>query len=216
MPYQAIEQTLSVSRLSTYRNAIRAAHGQDCLKTSISLYEWNADLSAHFLVAIHIYEFTLRNAISEAISLRYGADWPINVTFQNSLPAWQKSELLGLDEVINYQSIGKVLPELRPFWFENMLRQANDLRIWAPFIHQVFPYADGITPQQVRSSLKDGCFKIRKLRNRIAHHEPIFKQTTLQQAYPLITEAIQWRCQDTKRWLDKIERITPLLSSPII
>lgn len=216
MPYQAIEQTLSVSRLSTYKNAVQTAIGQDCLKTSISLYEWNADLSAHFLVAIHIYEVTLRNAISEAISLRYGTDWPTNVAFQNSLPAWQKSELLGLDEVVNYQSIGKVLPELRPYWFENMLRQANDQRIWVPYIQQVFPFANSGSPQQIRDSLKTGCFKIRKLRNRIAHHEPIFQHATLLQVYPLITEAVQWRCQDTKNWLDTIERISPLLNSPII
>ena len=118
MPYQAIEKALSVSRLSTYRNSVHAVLGEGCLETSLELYEWNADLSANFLVAIHIYEVALRNAISDAITFRYGSDWPINIAFQNSLPRWLKNELIGLDEVKNYQSVGKVLPELRPVWYK--------------------------------------------------------------------------------------------------
>jgi hypothetical protein len=216
MPYQAIEQTLSISRLSTYRNTVQSLLGENCLETAIELYEWNADVSANMLVAIHIYEVALRNAISNAIELRYGVNWPLNVAFQNSLPRWQKNELLGLDEVQNYQSVGKVLPELRPVWYENMFRPAHNVRLWRPFFQQVFPNTVGLTPDQAVVRLKDSCFKIRKLRNRIAHHEPIFGHPTLHQIYPLIIETVEWRCNHTKQWLDSIERVTELLSNPVI
>ncbi|USD65926.1 Abi family protein [Vibrio sp. SCSIO 43136] len=209
--YRAIERTLSTARLSTYRQEVKKRTGQNNLQKAIQLYEWNAELSASLLVVIHIYEVTLRNAISAALELRYGVDWPINVAFQNSLPKWQKQELITLDEVVNYTNVGKVIPELRPVWFENILRPANNIRIWKPFLKQVFPNSGDEAAELVIKRLKSGCFRIRKLRNRVAHHEPIFAHPTVIEVYPIIAEAIEWRCLDTREWLDSVERLTPLL-----
>ncbi len=93
MPHNAIEQTLSVSRFSTYRNAIIAAQGADCPITALQLYEWNAQLASRFFFPLHIYEVALRNAISEALSKRYGQDWPTNAVFVNSLNSQDKHTL---------------------------------------------------------------------------------------------------------------------------
>ena len=179
MPHEAIEQTLSISRFATYRNAVISHTGNDCIKTSLSLYEWNAKLAAGFFVPLHIYEVTLRNAISDAISQRYGADWPTNDYFLNSLTPKNKRAVTTLYNDKGYQGLGKILPELKLHFFEEMLTKRHDGRIWKPYINATFPNAPHLTVQEIRTQLKDACFKIRKLRNRIAHHEPIFNQASL-------------------------------------
>ena len=214
MPHISIERSLSISRLSTYRNAVRSILGEDCLETAIELYEWNALLSSTFLVPLHIYEVTLRNAINEALTLRYGVDWPIETVFQNSLPRLQKNDLLAL--VSNYQNPNRILPELKLFWFENMLKSSQNVRIWNPYIKTVFPNANEATPDIIRQQLKDDCRVIRKIRNRIAHHEPIFNHSTLLNILPKIETTISNRCIDTHKWMKSVESVNQLLGNPVI
>lgn len=217
MPHTAIEQVLSPSRFSTYRNAVITAKGSDCPRTALDLYEWNADLSGQLLFPLHIYEVVLRNTISDAISQRYGPDWPINTVFQNSLPNKEKAALLSL--ITPYQGLGKTLPELKLYWFESMLTRRHDGRIWKPYIHSVFPNAGGdavITAATLRSQLNTQCRTIRKLRNRIAHHEPIFNQPMLANILPYIQAAVGFRCATTLFWLNKREQVSPLLLRPVV
>lgn len=214
MPHAAIEKNLSINRLSTYRNAILNFLGQDSVEFALELYEWNAKLSASFILPLHIYEITLRNAISEAISLRYGNDWPIDPAFRNSLSGKQRTELINASG--GYTGVGKVLPELKLVWFENMLKNNHNLRIWTPFIRTVFPHAIGPDEDTIREALKTDCFLIRKLRNRIAHHEPIFNQVNLTSLLPAIVKAIEWRCSVSKAWLSKLEEVTRLMAKPVI
>ena len=215
MQYQAIENTMSISRLSTYRNAIITAKGVDCSRQTLSLYEWNGNLSSSFLFPLHIYEVTLRNAISDAITSRYGKDWPTNSVFQNSLTYKNKRELLNVVGV-NYQGLGKVLPELKLSWWEEMLTKRHDGRVWNKVMLSTFPNTTGLSIKEVRANLKGACFMIRKFRNRIAHHEPIFNQINLLDIYPLIEATILMRCSKTKSWLTQIEQVNNLLRNPVI
>ncbi len=216
MPHKAIEQTLSVSRFSTYRNAVIATKGVDCLTTALQLYEWNAQLASRFFFPLHIYEVALRNAISEAISKRYGQDWPINAVFVNSLNSQDKNTL---NQALSngYNGVGKLLPELKFVWFENMLTKRHDGRIWKPYISDVFPYAPvTLTAPQLRKQLKDACYVVRKFRNRCGHHEPVFNNPKLPNILPYMAEAMKWRCADTYNWFNQQETVSELLTQPII
>lgn len=218
MRHTVIEQVLSPGRFSTYRNAIIQSKGADCPSTALSLYEWNAELSGQLLFPLHIYEVVLRNTISDAISQRYSSDWPINEVFQNSLPSKEKADLKSL-VTPSYQGLGKVLPELKLYWFESMLTQRHDGRIWKPYIHSVFPNAGGsatIAATALRAQLNTQCRTIRKLRNRIAHHEPIFNQPTLASILPYIQATVGFRCATTLDWLNDREKVSPLLESPVV
>jgi len=215
MRYEAIENTLSISRFSTYRNTVIARTGVDCNIKALSLYEWNANLSSNFLFPLHIYEITIRNAISDAIASRYEVDWPTNTVFQNSLTFKNKRGLLAAIGG-EYQGLGKVLPELKLSWWEEMLTSRHDGRIWNDYIHTTFPNAGNLTVREIRSLLKQACFTIRKLRNRIAHHEPIFNQNSLLDVYPLIETTVEMRCASTKDWLKQIEQVNNLLQNPVI
>lgn len=211
MTLAAIEQTLSINRLSTYRRAIFKRFGEDCPRLALKLYEWNAELSSYFFFPLHIYEVVLRNAISDAIAIRYGQDWPINVVFQNSLNYPDRQTLLkALDG--NYRGVGKLLPELKFVWFENMLTSRHDGRIWRQYFTYTFPYApNNLSTAKLRVQLKEACYVIRKFRNRCGHHEPIFNNGSLYEIYPLIAKSVQWRCCHTKQWMDERESVTKLL-----
>ncbi|ABN63953.1 Abi family protein [Shewanella baltica] len=216
MPHKAIEQTLSFSRFATYRNAVVAHTGEDCVYTALNLYEWNAKLAAGFFVPLHIYEVTLRNAISDAISQRYGVDWPTNDYFLNSLTSKNKRAITSLYRDHGYQGVGKILPEVKLFFWEEMLTKRHDGRIWRPYVNTVFPNTAHLSVEQIRTQLKDACFTIRKLRNRIAHHEPIFNQATLPDIYSLIASTIAMRCNETHEWLNQLETVNELLSNKVI
>ncbi|PCI58872.1 MAG: hypothetical protein COB35_12705 [Gammaproteobacteria bacterium] len=215
MQYEAIENTLSISRFSTYRNAVITTTGVNCNTTALSLYEWNANLSSSFLFPLHIYEVTLRNAISDAIASRYGSDWPTNHFFQNSLNYKNKKGLLSAIGS-EYQGLGKVLPEIKLSWWEEMLTRRHDGRIWNNCMNDIFPNAHNLTVGQIRACLKNACFSIRKIRNRIAHHEPIFNQNSLQDIYPMIETTVAMRCDETKSWLSQIEEVSNILGNPVI
>lgn len=72
MSHTAIEQALSIKRFSTYRQAVITENNEDCSAKALQLYEWNAELSSRFFFPLHIYKVVMRNAISDAISIRYG------------------------------------------------------------------------------------------------------------------------------------------------
>lgn len=216
MPHTAIEQTLSINRFATYRQAIMDKIGHDCPASALKLYEWNAELSSRFFFPLHIYEVALRNAISDAISIRYGQDWPLNTVFQNSLNYLDRQTLIKAING-NYHSVGKLLPELKFVWFENMLTSRHDGRIWKPYIAQIFPNAlTTLSPQQLREALKDACYVVRKFRNRCGHHEPIFNNATLHDIYPNIAKSVDWRCPHTRQWMDNNQSVTALLAKPVI
>jgi hypothetical protein len=97
-----------------------------------------------------------------------------------------------------------------------MFTRRHDGRIWKPYVNTVFPNAAHLTVQQIRTQLKEACFTIRKLRNRIAHHEPIFNQTSLPDVYPLIASTVAMRCTDTHNWLSRLETVNALFANRII
>lgn len=169
-----------------------------------------------FFFPIHIYEVAIRNAISDAVSNRYGQDWPTNSVFQNSLNYSDKNSLLSAISG-NYQGVGKLLPELKFVWFENMLTRRHDGRIWKPYITKIFSHAPTeMKAKEVRKELKDACYIIRKFRNRCGHHEPVFNNSTLHDVYPLIVKSLDWRCDQTSTWMDKNQSVTSLLAKPVI
>ena len=77
----ALYKTLSASRMGTFDDAV--VH-TTC--SALDLYAWNANVSAALLAPLHICEVSLRNAVSEALEVMYGQNWPWDGAFRRSLP----------------------------------------------------------------------------------------------------------------------------------
>lgn len=143
---------------------------------------WNAQASSAYLLPLHLYEVILRNAIADALSLRYGKNWAYELYFENSLPDpahgySPKRDLLSVR--VQHTTIGKIIPELKFAFWEQMLTKRHEDVYGIHISKQCFHFYETATTAQSRSLLNGFCYNIRKIRNRIAHHEPIFNQSTL-------------------------------------
>lgn len=104
-------------------------------------------------------------------------------------------------------SLDKVIPELPFYFWQSMFTKRFDNKIWDMNFTKIFPNA---TPQDKATFYTD-LDKLRKLRNRIAHHEPIFDRN-LAENYHLILKIIRYRSYSTASWLASWENFTQLLS----
>ncbi len=219
MPFSAEElrdlpDIISAPRFATYLQA-KGGHVADALE----LYAWNAEVSAAFMVPLHLAEVAIRNAAAEAIQAVHGANWPWVNGFIRGLPrAHGRSYDAGtnLQAVAQVQpTVGKVVSELNFVFWEKVFTTSQDFKIWDQQLWAVLPgcpgIAGGMTVAQARAQVHADLHHVRKLRNRIAHHEPIFVRR-LADDLAVVRRLIAWRRPEAANWMDKVERVSGLLA----
>jgi hypothetical protein len=207
---KTIVSALSAARLETYiaardRNRRRA----------LSLYEWNAVVSAAFMVPLHICEVVLRNTIVEEIERVYGSAWHMpRSALEGSLPRRLTGYSAFTELARARTSSAKardIVPNLTFMFWTSMLTRRHDARLWNVRIKPAFPHLPAhLVPPMARRLLHHQVDAIRVLRNRIAHHEPIFSRD-LHAEYRRIRRVVFWRSPDAASWLDSIQAVTTLI-----
>jgi hypothetical protein len=199
---RAVRSALSAARLATYEAAAAVTGDED--PAALTLYVWNAQVAAALLAPLHICEVVVRNAVSDALEIVYGKRWPWSPGFEQSLPASGigYSPRKDLQNVRGYQTTtGKVIPELKFVFWQKMFTSRYDKRLWKTHLKCVLPNVDPAKPiSQSRQNIYDSLEEIRKLRNRIAHHEPIFTRN-LTGDLQRIVDLIELRCKLTAAWM---------------
>lgn len=202
----ALRKTLSASRMTNYD----AAAGTQ--EIAIELYAWNAEVSSAFLFPLHVCEVVVRNAVAECFEIKYGSNWPWVTSFERSLNNRLKEDLSrAKDSVGNTKKTGKVIAELNFFFWQSIFTKSHDFRIWNQYLLTAFPNLDNknpIPPQ--REGIYQVLDELRHLRNRIAHHEPIFKRDLLED-YKKIKNLIALRCEITANWLDEKQNVKTII-----
>jgi hypothetical protein len=189
--------------MGTYERAVVAEDGYISV-AALDLYDWNAQISGAFMAPLHICEVVMRNAVSDALTGIYGPRWPWSPVFEASLP----SPAVGYNPRRDLQrnsaahpTTGKVIPELKFVFWQKMFTSRYDTRLWAPHLLRVLPNLDATkTVPQLRADIYDDLEHVRLLRNRIAHHEPVFKRD-LRGDLDKITDLIRFRCTTTANWM---------------
>lgn len=208
---QTIKNALSSARISTYELATTS---EPPLDGALALYAWNSQVSAAMLSPLHMCEVVIRNAVSDALITVYGEHWPWNATFTGSLPTTGK---FNMREHLTQKrkgrtTTGKVIPELSFVFWEKMFTGRFDFEIWNKHLLTVMPYLDDSWNTQVaRGKINKDLNKIRALRNRIAHHEPIFNRP-LASEFSMIEELIYFRCPITAAWMVQNQQARPFFS----
>lgn len=200
--------------MSTYRNALRSA--APSYEAALELYAWNTAVSAAFLTPLHICEVVVRNAVADALVSTYGERWPWSPAFLRSLPD-PKHVYSPRRDLVNAtrstRSTGKAIPELNFIFWQNMFTSRHDERIWNAHLLDILPGLDPQTPTSIsRESVYNDLQQIRLLRNRIAHHEPIFRRN-LGDDYSKVLTLIRYRCPITADWLEHNQQVTTVLTS---
>ena len=210
----AVKAALSPARMGTYEVAA-GVQGDDDLSALI-LYAWNAQVSGALLSPLHICEVVVRNAVADALEAVYGARWPWSPTFERSLPDPQRGYSPRKDLQNARRSAhttGTVIPELKFVFWQKMFTSRYDTRVWDHHLRRVMPGLDlAKAIPDLRKTIYDDLEKVRLLRNRVAHHEPIFTRA-LSDDYQTIRTLVEYRCAVTAGWLDSNQIATAIIAS---
>lgn len=216
LPEHAIQAALSLARISTYEIASVRVPQLPIIADALALYAWNARISAALMVPLHICEVVIRNAVAEALERVYGPGWPWSPGFQRSLPvpAFGYNPNQDLFSVARrFATTGKVIPELKFIFWQTMFTSRFDKRLWEPHLRIILPNMDGSkTVSQLRSTVFSDLDVLRLLRNRIAHHEPVFNRD-LSDDLMKINELIGFRCSVTAAWMRAQEQASEVLAA---
>lgn len=208
-----LEAVISAPRFATY---LRAMGGDR--NAAMALYCWNAELSAAFYVMIQFCELSIRNAAVEALEVEFGENWHLSKGFLYTLPVlrggkgYQPRKDLE-DCARRLPTAGKVVAELSFAFWQYLFVKGQDARLWRPHFDQVFPGRDLEQDiRDARGALHHDIEKIRRFRNRIAHHEPIFARD-LPADFERVRKLVHWRRPRAAAWLSGVERVSGLLAT---
>lgn len=205
--YELLINGLSQERLNTYSN--NQTLGQ---KETIQAYKYNVLLSAEVFKAISVLEVALRNSISQAWNAKLNcSDWPMNKKEIDPTSNKNTDLIKSIDEaikdagqppknpkVIANLSFGKWLQFLQPRF----------AKINNSILEKVFPNYK-IDYKKLRSQQVQDIYRqfevIKILRNRVAHHEPIFKDKNLKDKFESIFECLSWINSEMHILIDRSE-----------
>lgn len=210
----ALESSLSPERIATY---VMAADGDK--EKALRLYTWNTAISAAFYGPLQGLEVAVRNAMHRQLEAKYAADW-----YDNPLCGLDAGALNRIDDAKNKLQTGNypidpphIVAELPfGFWvsllgkggrprFPETSKRNYDMTLWRPTLYKAFPNS-----RRSRSDTHSPLDYLRTLRNRIAHHEPIFNRH-LEKDYQSILDVTEWICPKTAEWIKHHSRIEELL-----
>lgn len=198
-------EIFSSERLLRYK-----LHASDSEEIVLKRYLWNIQLSEACYPALSLVEVALRNRVDKAISAYFDESWlhenwehwPKKNRYETTRINEAKAKLKG-----NY-SRGHLIAELNlGFWIALFRKQYKPL-IWnrPKLFEQVFPAFDKKVMNRVTVVFKH-LERIRIVRNRISHHEPVFDiPGGLDQAYNDLEQVIFWLSPDALRLLRSISR----------
>lgn len=205
----AIAAALSHERLGPYLSAT----GGDLL-AAVHLYEWNLAVSGAMYEALGIAEVVLRNALNEQLTTWHGqspGQWYDDsrgimspIAHDDIDNARERVLRLGRPE-----TAGHVVAELNFGFWKFLLAKRYEMTLWTPCLRHAFP---NLTPQN-RSIVFDALDELHRLRNRVAHHEPIH-QRNLRRDMLTIYRLLEWIDADVRQWAITLSRVHAALNQP--
>ncbi|MEK6789272.1 MAG: hypothetical protein AABY68_10015 [Pseudomonadota bacterium] len=174
---------------------------------AVDAYTHNMLISEAFIPVLHVLEVALRNGIHQRMSSHYGRDdwyeaWVGDSNFNEQLGYVQeaKRKLAQRREAV---STDKVVAELN-FGFWVSLFNRKIIHDTSKPLMLSFPRCPKAQrrPEPIRSKLN----KIRNLRNRCFHHEPMVWMP-LHALHTDAHEVIKWISPDLQLWLSSHDRL---------
>lgn len=202
-----LAHALSSERLAAYQQ--RGNHHSK-LKL-FSHYTWNMALSESLYPTLQILEITLRNSIHIAISRHFERDDWYNqeglISFHSEIEALNKARRT-LQRQHKPLDPGRIIAELNFGFWTSLLDRRYEQALWPRLLKTAFPHME--RRLRTRKTLSRRFHKIRDLRNRIFHHEPIWYWQDLNQQHQDVLEAIYWIEPAAKDLAETIDRFSDI------
>ena len=199
---RALSTAISSERLTRY---LKLA-GSD-KRRALQQYAYNAALGSAFHGPLEALEVTLRNAVHNAIAEERGAHW-----FEDpQLEQPQQDAVNDAKDKLGWEKgppdPGRVVAALSLGFWVALFAKRYEEDLWRPVLHQCF------NPRQDRRRLHDRLNRLRRLRNRIVHHEPIL-HWDLRADHDLILWMLGLLSPETKIWVEHHSRVLDVLAQP--
>jgi hypothetical protein len=190
--YLRFQQAISPKRLEAYRSS-----PSDKELDLLSKYLWNIGLCEAFYPVLHSFEVALRNSLHQAISRLFYEDWLDKVD----------SRILSSEEIKSVRAAIDSLNRKGQSISTGSLISELNLGFWVSLSYSRYEGKDKLYPRlfrdeeflphlprsrRTRSTLSGTFTSIKKLRNEIFHHDPIWNKSNLKKEYDNALEAIQW------------------------
>jgi hypothetical protein len=199
-PIKALQRSISPERLSRY---LQASNGD--FDAAMAAYERNMRLSEAFYTPLQCLEVCLRNRMHERLSVDFGREWyelsaaGLDTSTQIRI-ADAKYELTQVKASI---TPGAMVAELSFGTWVGLLGPHYDGTLWRTTFWKAFaPNGKGMKRKVVHGRIN----MLRRFRNRVAHHEPIFNRD-LASVHSELIEAIEWMCPLTAKWTNSLSRV---------
>ena len=213
MDRNAIERILSIDRFAPYLNY----HANDFDK-AIQHYKANIEISESFYPLLSILEIGLRNNIDFQLKRKFNNEnWfghpdfiKIVSRFQVDRVSEARNGILREKKLI---TSGKIVSELSFGFWTSLLDSKFEMTLWKN-IRLAFPNCPkNLRKRKTMSSKFNG---IRKLRNRIFHHESVTWNLGVLKNYKNeIIEGIDWLDKDLLSWSDDLIRFDDVIKKRI-
>lgn len=172
------------------------------------LYQRNLLYSKELYVILAGLEVVLRNKFHDSLTKQHqSADW-LSLCLKNNI--FLKHHKRQIDDAIrkltrNKQkdyTIPDLISELSFGFWVHLTNSPYEKKFWVPSLSKCFPNKLG---PPIREDTLSRLKELLKLRNKIAHLEPIVKnEYQLIQAYQNAYDLMSWICPDTANWFDKV------------
>ncbi|MGV1861662.1 hypothetical protein [Rhizobium rhizogenes] len=181
---------LSADRFSTY-----LLWANNDVALAERLYSYNVQLSADFYSSLHMLEIALRNRCDAVLTTAHGAAWfdsptVLKESYQRQCIKEARALLLREGKSASH---GQMIAELNfGFWSSLFGRSSNHL--WG-ILRPIFN-TGGLQRATIAQKLRD----LRRLRNRIAHYEPILAQP-LTALHADVLNLTSWMSVEAAAWI---------------
>lgn len=179
-----LSQFFSPCRLVSYQLP------QEELSVVLARYQWNLQLAEAMLPSLNYLEVGLRNAINRMVGSIYGADWLIDPSPQIQFSEIDVKQINDIKaDILKHKgrraTHNDVVAQLNFGFWVALFHKRHMGGIWSrakePMAH-IFPQMSASfwahdELQGRQQQIKNLLDSVKALRNRIAHHEPIWKQT---------------------------------------
>jgi len=211
-----LEAAFSPDRMGTYLRAAREDR-----KQAVRLYTWNTAMCAAFYGPLQALEIALRNAMHRELAARYGEEWYDSPAAGLDRGAHERiADARTTAQRARHTATPSRVVATLPFGFwvallsaggrtERVGRKADyEKTLWRPALRDAFPHRTPLTRRQAHAPL----VALRALRNRIAHHEPVFARP-LREDHDRILEVTGWMSPDVRAWIEQHSRVPRLLDA---
>lgn len=202
----ALEVTLSSPRLAKY---VVGSPGDK--EAALRRYVLNTSISEAFYTPLQGLEICLRNSLASQLPALCGPEWfraGAASIFRHPLPDMLSEAARNLGEDGKIVAEPNIIAALNFGFWVSVLGPRYDTELWRPGFRLAFPNRPKGTERKL---IQGGLNRIRRLRNRIAHHEPILDRK-LAFDHQIIIGLIDWMCHDTAAWVSAHSRVPRVLA----